>query len=104
MIRMNNNRMENSQYKIYSFYNKEVNPKVPVYQKAIFRHFGFEIEQVFNNEFSHGDFLNDICKRVTDTKYLIVFDIDCIPVNKKWINDLLADLNKPNSLVGAAQT
>jgi hypothetical protein len=40
---------------------------------------------VFNNEFSHGDFLNDICKRVTDAEFLIVFDIDCIPVNKKWM-------------------
>lgn len=96
--------MENSLFKIYSFYNKEVNPRVPVYQKAVFRHFGFQIEQVFNNFFSHGDFLNDICKRVTDTKYLIVFDIDCIPVNKKWINDLLKDLKQPATLVGAAQT
>jgi hypothetical protein len=96
--------MENSLYKIYSFYNKEVNPKVPVYQKAVFRHFGFEIEHVFNNEFSHGDFLNDICKKVTNAKYLIIFDIDCIPVNRKWIEDLLQDLENPHVLVGAAQT
>ena len=96
--------MEKSLYKIFSFYNKEVNPRVPVYQKAVFRHFGFQIQQVYNNEFSHGDFLNDICRQVTDAEYLIVFDIDCIPVNKKWIDDLLADLKQPDSLVGAAQT
>lgn len=96
--------MEKSLYKIFSFYNKEVNPRVPVYQKAVFKHFGFEINQVYNNEFSHGDFLNDVCRKVTDAVYLIVFDIDCIPVNKKWIGDLLADLKQPHSLVGAAQT
>jgi hypothetical protein len=91
-------------YKIFSFYNKEVNPKVPVYQKAVFRHFGFQIQQVFNNEFSHGDFLNYICRQATDTDYLIVFDIDCIPVNKKWIAELISDLKEAHALVGAAQT
>jgi hypothetical protein len=97
-------KKEQSLFKIFSFYNKDVNPDVPLYQKEVFKHFGFSINHVFNNKFSHGDFLNDICKKVTDTDYIILFDIDCIPTNKKWINHLLDDLLEPNSLVGAAQT
>ncbi len=95
---------EKTRFKIFSFYNQEVNPKVPVYQKAVFRHFGFPIEHVTNESFSHGDFLNYICRQTTDADYLIVFDIDCIPTNKKWLKYLMDDLRKPNTLVGAAQT
>jgi hypothetical protein len=97
-------KKEQSLFKIFSFYNKEVHPDVPFYQKAVFRHFGLSINQVFNNKFSHGDFLNDICTKVSDTDYIIIFDIDCIPINRKWIGHLLEDLLEPHTLVGAAQT
>lgn len=92
-------------FKIFSFYNSKVNPKVPRYQKAVFRHFGFRINHIVDDTFpSHGDFLNYICRNTTDTRYLIVFDIDCIPVSKGWFKNLMEDLREPATIAGAAQT
>lgn len=93
-----------AKYKIYSFYKKNVGKRLPRYQKAVFRRFGFRVHHIVNEEFSHGDFLNYVCRNVTDTDYLIFFDIDCIPVSAKWIDRLLADLSEPRSIAGAAQT
>jgi hypothetical protein len=97
-------KKEQSLFKIFSFYNKDVNPDVPFYQQAVFTHFGFSINQIFDNKFSHGDFLNYICTKESDTDYIIIFDIDCIPTKKNWLSLLLNDLLDPDSLVGAAQT
>lgn len=91
-------------YKIFSFYKKNVGKRVPRYQKAVFRLFGFSITHIVREDFSHGDFLNHVCRNVTDTDYLIFFDIDCIPVNRNWINRLLADLETTRTIAGAAQT
>ncbi|RPE05974.1 hypothetical protein EGT74_26860 [Chitinophaga lutea] len=95
---------EQSLFKIFSFYNQHVNPDVPVFQKAVFEKFGFSINHVFDKRFSHGDFLNHMCRNVTDTDYLICFDIDCIPTTPQWMQLLLNDLLEPRTIVGAAQT
>jgi hypothetical protein len=92
-------------FKIFSFYNSKVNPKIPRYQEAVFNHFGFSIQQIIDESFpTHGDFLNHICRTVTNTKYLIVFDIDCIPTKKNWFSKVMDDLQQPRTIVGAAQT
>lgn len=93
-----------SLYKIFSFYNSQVNPNVPRYQKAVFKKFGFTINHVVDETFTHGDFLNFVCRNVTDTKYLFFFDIDCIPTSRSWIDQILEELSVPMSLSGAAQT
>ncbi len=96
--------MQKSRYRIFSFYNKQVNPVVPEYQQAVFRKFGQRVEHIVNDTFSHGDFLNHITRTVTDTDYLVFFDIDCIPVHKDWLEHLLNDLREPDAIAGAAQT
>lgn len=99
------NKNQQKLYKIFAFYNSKVNPKIPRYQKAVFRHFGFNILQVVDESFpTHGDFLNHICQTVTDTEYIIIFDIDCIPTKKNWLHKLLSDIQQPRTIVGAAQT
>jgi hypothetical protein len=91
-------------FKIFSFYNHNINPEVPEYQRAVFKHFGFTVNQVMDKKLNHGDFLNHICRTVTDTDYLLFFDIDCIPICREWLALLLADLLEPRTIVGAAQT
>jgi hypothetical protein len=90
--------------KIYSFYKNNVNRKVIRYQKAVFRKFGCRIHQVLDDDISHGDFLNRICRTVTDADYLVFFDIDCVPVDKAWLNVLLEQLSVTRVIAGAAQT
>ncbi len=91
-------------FKIFSFYNSRVNPKVPEYQKAVFRHFGCTINHVVKEDFTHGDFLNYICRNIKDTRFIIIFDIDCIPLQTEWLTKVLADLSEPDTITGAAQT
>lgn len=96
--------MKKPTFKIFSFYNHFVNPQVPIYQKRVFEHFGQSITQNFNNQFSHGDFLNYICQTIVDIDYIIIFDIDCIPTRQNWIEYVLKDLEDKRTIVGAAQT
>ena len=96
---------QRSLFKIFSYYNDKVNPEVPKMQKAVFAHYGYSVNHIMNNKYQeHGDFLNHICRTVTDTDFLIVFDIDCIPVRWDWLQRLLDDLLAPGTIVGAAQT
>ncbi|RAJ01593.1 glycosyltransferase involved in cell wall biosynthesis [Chitinophaga skermanii] len=100
-------REENPQhavFKIFSFYNDLVHPDVPKYQARVFKKFGYSVNQMYHKKFSHGDFLNHVCSTVKDTDYLVFFDIDCVPTNSRWLHRLLADLDHPRTLVGAAQT
>lgn len=90
--------------KIFSFYNKHVDSELPKYQEAVFKKFGLKINHIVNDDLNHGDFLNWVCRDVTDTDYLIIFDIDCIPTRREWLPLLLADLVHPRTIVGAAQT
>lgn len=91
-------------FKIFSFYNSKVNKKVPRYQRKVFRKFGFRVHQVKDESFSHGDFLNHVCRNVKDTRYLIFFDIDCVPLSRRWFSPLMECLQQPDTIVGAAQT
>jgi hypothetical protein len=96
--------MKKSPLRIFAFYKSNVNPRVPQYQQAVFRKFGQKIEYITNEDFEHGDFLNYACRNIKDTDFLVFFDVDCIPVQRNWLDKLLIDLQEPNSLVGAAQT
>lgn len=96
--------MKKPTYRIFSFYKGNVNLKIPQYQEAVFRKFNQKIEYIVEESYEHGDFLNYVCRNVRDTDFIIIFDVDCIPVNKNWIKNLLTDLKEPRSLVGAAQT
>lgn len=99
------NRIGNRSFGIFSYYNHQVSVRLVNYQRTVFNYFGFEVNQVENNKYSeHGDFLNDIIRNVTDPDYIIFFDIDCIPVSKDWFNKLWIDLQKRDTIVGAAQT
>lgn len=97
-------KQQQIRFKIFSFYNSKVNPQVPKYQKAVFRNFGFSINHIVDENITHGDFLNHICRHVTDTDYLVFFDIDCIPTRHEWFSKLMNDLHAPRTIVGAAQT
>ncbi len=99
------NKIADKSFGIFSYYNHQVSVRLANYQRAVFDYFGFEINQVENNEYTeHGDFLNDITRNITDPDFIIFFDIDCIPVKRDWFNKLVSDLLKPETIVGAAQT
>lgn len=100
-----NKRKERSVFKIFTFYNSQINPEIPKHQKLVFDKFGISINQIKDDGTNHAGFLNEICKNTIDTDYLIFFDIDCIPTKKEWIVHLLTELlENKETIVGAAQT
>lgn len=67
---------------IVSFHNGNIDPEVIKYQRLVFEHFGYEIEQV-QTDLPHGEAID----RYLHAEYgkVVIFDIDCIPLNKKWV-------------------
>lgn len=108
-------------YKIYSFYNHDLNPEIPSLQKKIFDKLNIPILQiVWQKDFErlkntpplgdgtiwyndHPSFLeNIILNDISD--YLIFFDIDCIPLSNLFLDKLLSEVSDNNTLSGAIQS
>ena len=91
-------------YGIYSFYKSNINQSVIKAQKDVFSAFGLRINQIADDEISHGDFLNKICNDTISPEYIIFFDIDCIPIKKEAISKVLYQIKDGKTIAGAAQT
>lgn len=89
--------------KIVSFCNKNIHPNVPLYQKKVFNKFQLTLEQ-FIDDYPHPFFLNKVLTEVTDKDYVIIFDIDAIPLKKQSVFCMIQDLHLGYKLVGAVQT
>ena len=106
-------------YKIYSFYNYDLDPEIPLLQKQIFDELKIPICQiVWEKDFErlktprpdgtmwyndHPQFLkNTILKETAD--YLIFFDIDCVPISSLFLDIILNDISDDNTISGAIQS
>jgi hypothetical protein len=106
-------------YKIYSFFNTDLNPDIGIYQKKVFDKFRIPLEQVawikdfkkyppvtlddgtiYYND--HPHFLNNILINDT-TDYIIFFDVDCIPLSYNFLDRLLHEISDNNTVSGAGQ-
>lgn len=101
----NSRSKDRSLLKVYSFYQSNIHPDIPKYQKMVFDAMGISINQVKKDRLNHARFLNYIGRDVVDTDFLVFFDIDCIPTSRAWLPKLLNDVLVENyPFVGAAQT
>ncbi len=91
-------------YKIFSFYNKNVDKNFPLYQKKVFNLFGYKINQLTDYRLTHAEFINHVVQAEKKIDFLIFFDIDCIPTSPNTINILLSQLLDHKTMVGAAQS
>lgn len=86
--------------RIVSFHNGNLHPDIVKYQKKVFDHFKLPLEQI-ETRLHHPDaidyFLNN-----DDWENVIIFDIDCIPLNKEAAFLAMAKA-KEGKLYGAAQ-
>ena len=90
---------------IITFYNEKIDPEVVKYQKKVFDFFGYTIHQIKpDNWQGHGGsidlFLSNHKKR---WEYIVLFDIDCIPLNGTVINDSINWVKNNNGLYSVAQ-
>jgi len=91
--------------KIITFYNENINPIVVDYQKKVFKHFKYDINQInVSNWVSHGQSVDDYLKTINDPNEVIVlFDIDCIPLNKTIIHHAIKWCEENNGIFGNSQ-
>jgi len=91
--------------RIITFYNEKINPIVVDYQKKVFNHFKYDINQInVSNWVSHGKSIDDYLTTIEDPNEVIVlFDIDCIPLNKKIIGHAVKWVIKNDGVFGNSQ-
>lgn len=79
-----------------TFYTDNIDPKIPEMQKAVFNKFGLEINQIKLSGADwkgHGgsidDFINEVFLHSEDN-ILVLWDIDCIPLNLDIVNEAIS--------------
>src|SRR5687767_6243318 len=82
--------------KIVSFHNGNIDPEIIKYQKLVFEHFGYKVNQVYT-KLPHGEAIDAYLKRPFDE--IAIFDIDCIPLVPEWQHEELMGY----AIYGAAQ-
>ena len=96
---------------IFSYVTKDLNPEIAKYQKMVFEKFNLKITQVFgdaikkyNGEFDYEDHPNGLSNIVKNSRddYLIIFDIDCIPLSYDFYPLLLEQIEDKNTLSEAS--
>jgi hypothetical protein len=71
---------------IITFYNDIVNKEFPNLQKNVFNKFNLDINQYYiKNWKSHGECVDEFLKTKSDNDIIVLFDIDCIPLNKEIV-------------------
>lgn len=87
---------------IYSFARTDLNKEILYYQKEVFRKFNLNITQLVGDcdQYGHGEILNKIIQE-SPNDYIIIFDIDCIPLTKSFYNILLSQIKGGTVLSGA---
>lgn len=91
--------------KIITFYNEKINPIVVQYQKKIFDHFNYDLEQInVINWISHGKSVDDYLSTIkNENETIVLFDIDCIPLNKKIIHYAVNWCEENDGIFGNSQ-
>jgi len=90
---------------IITFYTEKINPQVVENQKKVFDHFKVELNQIDCGRWvGHGKVIDDYLKNCNiEWEYLILFDIDSIPLNDKIIPETIEWVKKNHGLFSIAQ-
>jgi hypothetical protein len=91
----------NLKLKIASFYQSNIPKIVPKYQNLVFQKFGLRLEQIISAE-KHSHSIDSYVSK-TDFNYIIIFDIDAIPVTPKCVDEIINKIVDGKTLFGVAQ-
>jgi hypothetical protein len=90
---------------IYSFCTTNLNPNIAVSQRKVFEKFNLKITQfiedpIYDPYRQHGYSINNIIKN-SEEEYIIIFDIDCIPLKPDFYDRIVSEISDDNTLSGA---
>jgi hypothetical protein len=89
-------------FEAYSYAYKNVSNKVIKFQKQVFDKFNLPITQIIG-DLDHGQFLEQTL-RTCSKKYVIFFDVDCIPLASNLYDIILNELETEKCILGIEQT
>ena len=97
---------ESLTYQVYSYGNSNISEEVFNLQQLVFNKQNLQITQIKSfvdpTAFGHGDFLNETAKNC-DSKYIIFFDVDCIPLVSNLYETIIEELEKEQCIIGIEQ-
>jgi hypothetical protein len=88
---------------IISVYNEIIPENVVEAQRMVFEEFGETITQIKPNEWAGHSIALDNHLKNNEWEYVIVFDIDCIPLKKNTVNEAREWVNNNIGLYSVAQ-
>jgi hypothetical protein len=93
-------------FQVFSYANSNISNEVCDYQRAVFDRFNLSVDQikvdVDHSVYGHGDFLNEKARN-SNSKYIIFFDVDCIPLTSNLYDIIINELEKEQCIIGIEQ-
>jgi len=93
--------MNLSDVEFHSLYWSNVDPNMVKSHEKVMNYFEIPINYYPENV-RHGEWMDDVVIN-SNSKYVVFFDIDCVPLNTKIIEDCVQFLEEYNTLCGIAQ-
>jgi hypothetical protein len=89
---------------IISFYGSNINKEIVENQKRIFSLFGHSIKQILCEPWiEHSKHVDDFLRSDNEWEWILIFDIDCIPLNKNILDRAIKTINEREVIFSAAQ-
>ncbi len=87
-----------------TFYTDNIDPRIPEMQKKVFEKLGMEIVQLKPDWKGHGGTIDEWLKEfyIAQNEVLVLWDIDCIPLNTNIVNEAIAFADT-GGIMGVAQ-
>ena len=89
--------------RIVALYWDNIDPRVVEAQRAVFAHFGYQIDQRERTGLNHGDFLDAYMAELGPDDAALLTDIDCFPLNGEIVERAFAAA-RAGAIFGCAQS
>jgi len=93
--------MKTNIFEAFSYANSNVSNEVCELQRLVFKKLNLPLTQI-RIDSNHGDFLTETAKNCK-SRYIIFFDVDCIPLVSNLYDIILNELKDNNCIIGIEQ-
>lgn len=88
---------------VLTWYNNDVVLDLKTSQEQVFNHLNLKINAYFDEELTHAKFM-DYCLKNFDSDVFIFFDLDCIPLDERVLENMVEELIKEDCIIGIEQS
>jgi hypothetical protein len=88
---------------VLTWYNNDIVSDLKLAQEKVFNHFNLKINTYFDENLTHAKFM-DYCLQNFESDIFIFFDLDCIPLDNRVIENIVDELIKEDCIVGIEQS